>query len=976
MKYSNRYVRVTISVLLVVLMSAPCALGQDTTSVTYDSGIDAWLHTNGKNYGGHTETGVYSYDLGGVFQFVHRTEIKFNSVDTIPLNATIVSADLIMTVQGQGSASNGYSGGDAEVNRIVRDWTEGTGVGTVAPSNWVEATASVDWTHLGGDRDSTTSYGDRYIPLGLLMNDTLMFNVTGLVQEWADGADSFGMMIKMVDDLNPATNEKKMVYWYSFEAAAANHPRLEVKYLVPASPPSTPTGVTATDGDNHDKIAVSWNVVADADSYQVFSTSDSLGSYSYLASTSSNTDTTYDDTAADKPTLNDPANLTATDDTLGNHIALSWSAASMTDGDTLYYKVVAFNEDLASDTSLVNGGYTRDTIDSYDVERSADDSDGGYGSLVTGVTAVSFNDSTAPPDTINAPTSLTATDSTYLDKIDVSWSGQSVLAGAGRYYRLRAISAGNDTSSYTVVNRGFIGDTIASIQIDTSSAVGGPFDTLTVIADTTAFTHGSLSTGTTIYYKTRAITLSGETSSFTAAEVGNTQYPASITGVVTDSLTGLALNGVQVDLSPSSAQDSTDGSGTFAFHNLDPSLTYSLSFVQTHYTQFDTASVDVAPNDTTTLNTIQLVPNDTSSVFVNINFTEGSVTKNMQFGFHPTATIGFDPTLNEVELPPLLSGSVFDTRFALNDSLGNGSLIDIQNSDYDTLTQYISLQRDNSAVNVSVSWDAIPDIGQKFTLIEMTGPFFGTSVNMRSQTNHTITDSNVDGIKIIIGPSQFATWVMDYSAGWNLVSLAGTSVNNNVVAYFPPADSTAYSYDATAQSFSTSTTLSEGIGYWVDLSSALNTVSTVESVDSLDLSVKMRWNMIGSISDTISLGDIVQDPSNSIISIYKYENSQYVLETVSLLPGLGYWAKLNADASLTLSNGSAGKQSGYNPHNSFITNAQHIPINISTSYGTEKIELLIGNDGDQSINEQFELPPPGAVSAVLRTVCLREHKRI
>ncbi len=940
---------ITIFSTLILVFWSTAAFAQTTVEIKMSTTVGKDNSLFGLSSSQSSKYGNLSVLYFGYPDTTSQRSILEFPLDSIPSNSAIDSATLVLTY----NSVNNVGADTIDVHRITRSWNENN-------SNWKEYDDPSKWSPYGGEFDASivTSKFD-YDNTGMGAGDSLKIPGLGsLVNDWIDYRDSggasgeanYGMILK---------ERTGLASTYSTFKSAENgdeeiSPMLVVYYS--AGAPSAPTGVTATDGDNHDKIAVSWNVVAAADSYQVFSSSDSLGSYSYLTSTTSVNDTTYDDTGAPSPTLNAPDSVIATDGTIGSHVALSWPAATVTSGTKLYYKVVAFDSTVASDTSAVNGGFTDDTFGSYLVVRSSGDSDAGYDTLAAGVAAVSYNDSSLPAIT-NAPSSLSATDGTYQDKIVVSWSGQSVTAGAGRYFKVRADFAGGDTSLFTAGNRGFTDDTIASIQIDTSTAVGGPFTVKTVIADTTEYTHEPLPSGDFIYYKLRAISSSDDSSSFTTAESGNTEFPSSVSGVVIDSVTGKALPGVLVTITPGNFSDNTSASGSYLV-NAPPDSNYTAQFTKTFYKTASVSPIITTPADTTVLDTLVLAPGDSSAVLVNIDLDDGSTTNQLQFGFHPIGSLAIDSDLGEVELPPKpVSGAFFDTRFTQNDSLGEGSLIDIRHTVFDTLFFYIELTRADAADNITVTWNTIPDVGQKFTLLEMLGPVPGNSVDMLRDTTHAVTNSAVDFIKIIVGPTSLTSWAMNYATGWNLISLGGRYIDSTLAFVFPTANTPAYSFDGV--SYIADSTFSPGLGYWVDFASAYDTTRTAESIDSLILNLSSGWNLVGTISEPIAVTDI-DDPSGSIVTIYKNNPSiGYELVTDSLRQGLGYWMKLSQNETIAFrkDGGGAGKR-GFQQLASILATSSRLPIDIYTDYGSDKIEILSGDGGNASINERLGLPPP------------------
>jgi len=186
------------------------------------------------------------------------------------------------------------------------------------------------------------------------------------------------------------------------------------------TPPSAPTGVSASDGSFIDKVQVSWSASAGATYYQVFRhTSNNSSSATTL--TGSHPSSPYDDTSA---------------------VA----------GTTYYYWVKACNSAGCSGFSSSDSGYRATEV-------------------------------TTP----SPPTGVSASDGTYTDKVQISWTAS---AGATHYQVFRYTS--NNSSSATSL---------------TSSHSSSPYDDTSAVA------------GTTYYYWVKACNSVG-CSGFSASDSG------------------------------------------------------------------------------------------------------------------------------------------------------------------------------------------------------------------------------------------------------------------------------------------------------------------------------------------------------------------------------------------------------------------------------------------------------------------------
>jgi hypothetical protein len=135
---------------------------------------------------------------------------------------------------------------------------------------------------------------------------------------------------------------------------------------------------------------------------------------------------------------------------------------------------------------------------------------------------------------------------------------------------------------------------------------------------------------------------------------------------------------------------------------------------------------------------------------------------------------------------------------------------------------------------------------------------------------------------------------------WNLVSLPVAATDNRREILFPTAVSDAFAYDT---AYVPCDTLRNGIGYWLKFPAD----TVCEMVDSNyvlaeTVSVAPGWNLVGSISMAIPVTDITSDSASLTTSnFFGYDGGYYVADKV--LPGQGYWVKVNQAGNLILSVG-------------------------------------------------------------------------
>jgi fibronectin type 3 domain-containing protein len=261
---------------------------------------------------------------------------------------------------------------------------------------------------------------------------------------------------------------------------------LKVTINYPAAP-SPPTNVQASDGTYMDKVQVTWSASPGADSYTVYrATSTSRRATKVTIGTTTNT--TYDDTSAsvmviyfycvvatnsygksaystyDTGYRSDgtppiPSNVAASDGTYMDKVQVTWSASLWATSYTIYR--ATSSKTRASKTSL---GSTSETFFNdttavpkttyyYYVKASNVSGTSGFSSYDTG-----YRSDGTPP----IPSNVAASDGTYMDKVQVTWSASP---GADSYTVYRATSTSRRATKVT------IGTTTNTTYDDTSASV-------------------------------------------------------------------------------------------------------------------------------------------------------------------------------------------------------------------------------------------------------------------------------------------------------------------------------------------------------------------------------------------------------------------------------------------------------------------------------------------------------------------------
>ena len=138
--------------------------------------------------------------------------------------------------------------------------------------------------------------------------------------------------------------------------------------------------------------------------------------------------------------------------------------------------------------------------------------------------------------------------------------------------------------------------------------------------------------------------------------------------------------------------------------------------------------------------------------------------------------------------------------------------------------------------------------------------------------------------------------------GWNMISLPLHVADSALSALFPGVASHAFLYDGIA--YETDDTLDPGRGYWVKSNSVQNVQLFGESIHRDTIAAAPDWNLLGTISDPVSVSDIVQEPGNIIVSpFFGYAGNYQPTDT--LYPGRAYWVKVSQSGKLILTKSSA-----------------------------------------------------------------------
>ena len=168
-----------------------------------------------------------------------------------------------------------------------------------------------------------------------------------------------------------------------------------------------------------------------------------------------------------------------------------------------------------------------------------------------------------------------------------------------------------------------------------------------------------------------------------------------------------------------------------------------------------------------------------------------------------------------------------------------------------------------------------------------------------------VCDSGNNRIQVFGEAPPTVDLILDFKAGWNMVSVPVVPADTSRAAVFPPADVVAvYTWNPGTKSYEVPTNIAPEVGYWVAVTENKTIKVTGTPKTTWTSSLTTGWNMIGSVcGDPVAVGALVDDPSGSILdsAIYWWNPVSKSYETAtSIVEGQGYWAATTQNCDLTM----------------------------------------------------------------------------
>ena len=131
---------------------------------------------------------------------------------------------------------------------------------------------------------------------------------------------------------------------------------------------------------------------------------------------------------------------------------------------------------------------------------------------------------------------------------------------------------------------------------------------------------------------------------------------------------------------------------------------------------------------------------------------------------------------------------------------------------------------------------------------------------------------------------------------WNMVCVPLVVSDNSKTSLFPTSSSSAYLY--TGAGYQKAESLRLGTGYWLRYNTARDVDIVGLPLDNVTDTLIPGWNMVGGITKDIDVSNVIQNPPNSVKSVYGYGPSGYFPATL-IEHGKGYWMRASQNCQVT-----------------------------------------------------------------------------
>ncbi len=222
-----------------------------------------------------------------------------------------------------------------------------------------------------------------------------------------------------------------------------------------------------------------------------------------------------------------------------------------------------------------------------------------------------------------------------------------------------------------------------------------------------------------------------------------------------------------------------------------------------------------------------------------------------------------------------------------------------------------------------------------------------------SPSTHAVSiDSADQTTDVNFGGYSATAFRFPVTRAWNIVSMPVAVASMATASLFPLQVTPAYSFHG---QYEVEDVLTPGEGYWVKFNQGHDVwvAGTRRFSDTVD--VVAGWNFIGSIAESIPVGDLRTVPAGLLSPyVYGYEGGSYVTNQIE--PGKGYWINASVPGKVIISNSghSAAAESAVPRTDSNLNEL------IFISASGQRQSLYFTFDGDESRSYPAPPSPPEA----------------
>lgn len=206
----------------------------------------------------------------------------------------------------------------------------------------------------------------------------------------------------------------------------------------------------------------------------------------------------------------------------------------------------------------------------------------------------------------------------------------------------------------------------------------------------------------------------------------------------------------------------------------------------------------------------------------------------------------------------------------------------------------------------------------------------------------------------------------EISEGWNLLAIPLNVDDYWTTAYAPWSSAFTFRY---TDKYEIADTLKNGEGYWIKsaVDCPFYVMGTSYFTDTIN--VHSKWNMIGSVSYPILTSEIIPiSPVTIQSAFYAFIPGRGYIDSDTLLPGYGYWVKVNGDGKLILNSRSLVSSSMNIVANKALQRSASSSLEkIASSSGLNKLSVIDAKGTEKTIYystsginvdlAKYELPP-------------------